>query len=88
MLASYPVVAVLLATCAVASANPLDFRNAVIVIPPNATTPEKKAATMLTEEIEKRTQLRLKVHTQASPGPAFVLGRAEQVKALGAGKLA
>jgi hypothetical protein len=58
----------------------LDFRNAVIVIPSSASTPERKAAAMLSEEIEKRTQLRLKVQTQPPTGPAIVLGRADQVK--------
>ena len=46
-----------------AAAN-LDLRQAVIVIPSNATMPEHKSAAMLTEEIEKRTQLRLKIQTQ------------------------
>jgi hypothetical protein len=43
---------------------------------------------MLAEEIEKRTQLRLKVQTQAASGPAFLLGRSDQVRTLGAGQLA
>src|ERR1041385_5157748 len=58
----------------------LDMSRAVIAIPGNASTPEKKAAAMLAEEIEKRTQLRLKVQSQAPSGPAFVLGRADQLK--------
>ena len=62
-----------------AAAN-LDFRGAVIVIPSNASAPERKAAAMLSEEIEKRTQLRMKVQTQAPDGPAFVLGRIDQIK--------
>jgi hypothetical protein len=81
-------VAVVLATAWSASAATLDFRQAVIVIPANASTPEKKAATMLSEEIEKRTQLRLKVQTQPATGPAFILGRSDQMKALSAGQLA
>jgi hypothetical protein len=64
-----------------AAAN-LDFRSAVIVIPSNPSTPERKAAAMLSEEVEKRTQLRLKVQTQAAEGPAFVLGRADQLKSI------
>src|SRR5450432_2790043 len=64
-----------------AAAN-LDFRGAVIVIPSTASTPERKAAVMLAEEIEKRTQLRLKVQTQPADGPAFVLGRSDQIKSL------
>src|SRR6185295_16857939 len=58
-------------------AAPLDFKGAAIVIPADASTPERKAAAMLSEEIEKRTQLRLKIQTtQPASGPAFVLGRA------------
>ena len=65
-----------------AAAN-LDFRGAVIVIPLNASVPERKAATMLSEEIEKRTQLRLKVQTTpVVEGPAFVLGRTDQMKSI------
>lgn len=37
----------------------LDLRRAVIVSPANLSGPEKKAVTVLVEEIEKRTQLRL-----------------------------
>ena len=37
------------------------FENAVVVLAGSATTPQKKAAQMLVEEIEKRTQLRLKI---------------------------
>jgi len=59
----------------------LDFRHAAIAIPANASMPERKAAAMLAEEIEKRTQLRLKVQTKPPEGPAFVLGRAGQIPA-------
>ncbi len=57
------------------SAGTLDLRQAVIVLPAGASRPEQKAAAMLSEEIEKRTQLRLK--TQASPaeGAAIILAR-------------
>jgi hypothetical protein len=41
------------------------FENAVVVLASPATTPQKKAVQMLVEEIEKRTQLRLKVSTAA-----------------------
>lgn len=43
---------------------------------------------MLSEEIEKRTQLRLPVQTKTATGPAFLLGRTDQIKSLGAGSLA
>lgn len=59
----------------------LDFRNSVIVIPAGASVPEKKTAAMLAEEIEKRTQLRLKVQSEPAQGPAFVIGRTGQMKA-------
>ena len=54
-----------------------DYRHASIVIAPGASKPQQKAAQMLAEEIEKRTQLRLKILPQAPPeGPTFVLRRA------------
>jgi hypothetical protein len=57
-----------------ASAQLLDFKNAVIVLPEGATVPIHKSAQMLAEEIEKRTQLRLKTVTADSgDGPALVL---------------
>jgi hypothetical protein len=63
------------------TAAPLDFRGAAIVIPADASTPERKAATMLSQEIEKRTQLRLKIQsTQPASGPVFILGRAGQIQ--------
>ncbi len=62
------------------AAATLDMRNAVIAIPADASTPERKAAAMLSEEIEKRTQLRLPVKTGQPGGPAFVLARADQIK--------
>jgi hypothetical protein len=50
------------------------FENAVVVLSGSATTPQKKAAQMLVEEIEKRTQLRLKVATDAAAGvPAIYI---------------
>lgn len=51
-----------------------DFKQAVVVLPASPTTPEKKAAQMLVEEITKRTQLRLKIAPQAPAGaPAIHL---------------
>jgi hypothetical protein len=63
-------------------AGKLDFRGAAIVIPPNASMPERKAAAMLAEEIEKRTQLRPKIGNRMSDGPAFILGRPDQVRSI------
>ncbi len=56
-------------------ASNIDLRQAAIVIAPNASVPERKSAAMLAEEIEKRTQLRLKIQTQPASGPAFILKR-------------
>lgn len=63
-------------TCALASAvHGSDFRHAVIVISHDSDPVQKKAATMLTEEIEKRTRLRLPITSEMPSGqPAFVLG--------------
>ena len=59
-----------------------DLRNAVIVLPAGVSKPQQKAAQMLTEEIEKRTQLRLKIVPQLpADGPAVVIGRARNLKA-------
>ena len=48
------------------AASAMDLRNAVIALPSTAASPEKKAAQMLTEEIAKRTQIRLEV-TSSKP---------------------
>jgi hypothetical protein len=53
-----------------------DLGKAVILVPQGAPAPEKKAAQMLSEEIAKRTQLRLEV-TSTAPAdgrPAIALG--------------
>ena len=51
-----------------------DFGHATIVLPASASTPQKKAAQMLAEEIAKRTQLRLKIASEAPAGaPAILL---------------
>jgi hypothetical protein len=66
-----PCLAVLLAAAALQAA---DFKQAVVVLPASPTTPERKAAQMLVEEIAKRTQARLKIASQAPPGaPAIYL---------------
>jgi hypothetical protein len=50
------------------------FENAAVVLAGSSTTPQKKAAQMLVEEIEKRTQLRLKVVAEAPAGvPAIYI---------------
>ncbi len=82
MLVRY-VISVSLVASGLIGAATLDFRNAVIVVPAGASVPEKKAATMLAEEIEKRTQLRLHIQSYAAQGPAFIIGRADQMRASG-----
>jgi len=52
----------------------LDFTGATIVIPADATAPQQTAARMLSEEITKRTQLRLTTATtMPTKGPAILL---------------
>jgi hypothetical protein len=76
------------------AASAMDLRNAVVFLPSGAASPEKKAAQMLTEEIAKRTQIRLEVTNSApaSGRPVIALetsarGPADgyQVKAIGKG---
>ena len=81
----FGVLAAMLLLAPAAWAQPLDLRTAAIVILADATIPEKKAAAMLSEEIEKRTQLRLKIENEPrAGGPAIVLGRADQLKGFAA----
>src|ERR1043165_6103425 len=51
----------------------VDFANAVVLSPPNASGPEKQAARMLVEEVEKRTQLRWKIVSAWPEQPGFVI---------------
>ncbi|MDQ6663792.1 MAG: hypothetical protein M3Z23_05320 [Acidobacteriota bacterium] len=69
-----PCIAVLLTANVFASTA--DFRQAVVALSGTPTGPQRKAAQMLVEEIEKRTQLRLKVVAEPpANGAAIVLGR-------------
>src|SRR6185295_17482308 len=56
--------------------NALDLKNAVVVSPPNLSSPEKKAVTMLVEEVEKRTHVLWPVTTvwPASNAPVILVG--------------
>jgi hypothetical protein len=56
-----------LALLTAASCFALDLRQATIQLRPGATPIEKKAAEMIAQEIEKRTQLRLPVSQQSAP---------------------
>jgi hypothetical protein len=76
-----PVLAVLVAVPAFLGGA--DLRQAVIVLPSGMAKPQQKAAQMLSEEIEKRTQLRLKVVPQLpADGPAIMLGQIGKLTAL------
>ncbi|SPF51721.1 conserved exported hypothetical protein [Candidatus Sulfopaludibacter sp. SbA4] len=58
-----------------APALAIDLKSAVIVAPATLASPEKKAAAMLADEIEKRTRVRLPVAaTFSGTGPAILLG--------------
>jgi hypothetical protein len=59
-----------------AFAAPLDLSEAVVVVPPGVSGPERKAAVMLVEEVEKRSYLRWIVSEQAPVAgrPAIFLG--------------
>jgi hypothetical protein len=68
----------------VAAAAPgMDLRHAVIVSPSGAASPEKKAAQMLADEIERRTRIRLAIAEQwpTSGTPIFV-GQEKQLRAM------
>ena len=66
-------------------AGAVDLRHASIVAPAGLTGPEKKAAALLADEIEKRTRIRLPVISQMPAGPAIFTGRS--VPASFAGRL-
>ncbi|MFM9029998.1 MAG: hypothetical protein ACKOTF_04840, partial [Opitutaceae bacterium] len=59
-----------------AFAAPLDLSAAVVVVPPGLSGPERKAAVMLVEEVEKRSYLRWTLSEQAPAAgrPAVFLG--------------
>ncbi len=63
-----------LGLCCALPALGLDLRNAVIYVPTSAGGPEKKAAQMLTEEIAKRTQIRLPVTSEPTAAGRPVIG--------------
>lgn len=69
------------------SALGLDLRKAPIVSTPDASITIGKAAQMLTEEIQKRTQARLEIITNwnGGPGPAILLGTSSQLSLLETG---
>ena len=72
-------------SAAPAAAAAIDLANAVIVLAPGATPRERKAAQMLAEEVQKRTQLHLPVADRWPEGgrPAIALGRVGAAQAGG-----
>jgi hypothetical protein len=62
------------------TAPAMDLRNAAVVVPASAPSPERKAAVMLVEEIEKRTRIRLRVADGwAGSKPVILLGQAREL---------
>ncbi len=69
--------------CTAFAGPALDLSSAVIVSPADSGVVEKKAAQMVREEVEKRSQAQWTVVTSAPPGrAAIVLARLEQVASL------
>lgn len=63
----------------------IDLGRAVIVFAPNLSKPEKKAITVLAEEIEKRTQIRLRTADTwpSESAPVIAVGSASALRAFG-----
>ena len=85
---SLPRLWVLISGCAFFASLPacdgIDLRNAVILCSPEASRPERKALTMLVEEVEKRAQIRWS-QTNAWPPvrtPVILIGTADQLSKL------
>ena len=56
----------------------LDLKQATVVAPPTFSAREKKAVTVLVEEVEKRSQIRWPISAQAGSGPAVVVSNASR----------
>jgi hypothetical protein len=67
------------------AAEILDLARAVVVVPDGASGPEKKAATMLVEEVERRSGIRWEVRSSPPEGGDSVIavGRASSLKGRG-----
>ncbi len=66
-----PLIALL--SAAALNAQTLDLTHAIVVVPPAWTGPSQKAVSMLVEEVEKRTQIRWRVQSNAGPGVSILL---------------
>jgi hypothetical protein len=62
------------------AASDLDLSQATIVTPKNMSGPENKAVTMLIEEVEKRTRIRLNRVHQLPESAVILIGRAASLK--------
>jgi hypothetical protein len=60
----------------------VDLKNATITTAPNLTAQEKQAVTMLGDEIEKRTRIRLPVSDRPSPGPEILVGEEANLRTI------
>jgi hypothetical protein len=77
-----PLIACLYIVSSAAAARALDLTGAVVVAPTGLTAQEKKAVTMLVEEVEKRSQMRWQVVDTAPAGKAAItVGKAPDGKA-------
>jgi len=76
---------VLFAFSILGHAGTLDLGKAVVVSPPNLSGPGKKAVTVLVEEVEKRTQIRLQTSNvwPAESTPVIAVGPAAALRAFG-----
>src|SRR5215469_16115201 len=66
-----------------ASGYAMDLKNAVMVAPIGLAPPERKAAVMLSDEIERRTRIRLPIADRwPQSGPPIFVGREAQLWAM------
>src|SRR5690349_6868574 len=76
-----PFVAFLLVGSAILKTTALDLTHAIIVAPANLSKPEQKAVTMLSEEVEKRSQIKWEVSSSwPSERTAIAVGSANDLR--------
>jgi hypothetical protein len=63
-------------------AHAVDLKNAAITRAPNLTAQEKQAVTMLADEIEKRTRIRLPIGDRPFNGPEILVGEEANLRAI------
>src|SRR5437764_4713887 len=64
----------------------LDLSKAVVVVPSNMSGPERKAVTMLLEEVDKRTQIRWECAASwpVTPAPVILVGPVAEMRSFAA----